>query len=273
MRILVPGGLGFIGKHVVSAMQSDGHNVEVVDLQTGVHFAHFVPQTAYDATIMLAAKGGAARAAREPDDVCANNVACALNLHRHREKWGRIVLASSFSVYGAACDGARESQPLAPLEPYAASKAMQELALTGLDATILRFSSVYGRDMREDDNEATIIAKIAGWTRRGERPRIFEDGLQTRDFVYVGDVIDAIRSVIGGIPHPRIVNVCSGDGTTLLEACAMVACAMKSGVTPVITGEKRPGDMRHCRGNASELVSLIGRIPTQFAEGACAAFS
>lgn len=273
MRILVPGGAGFIGKHVVSAMQKDGHDVHVVDLVHGVHFAHFVPDQAFDATIMLAAKGGAARAAREPDDVCANNVACALNLHRHREKWGRVILASSFSVYGPYCELADEDQALCPLEPYAASKAMQELALTGLDATILRFSSVYGRNMRENDSEATIIAKIAGWIRRGERPIIFEDGKQTRDFVYVEDIIDAMRAILRGEKCPRIVNVCSGHPTSLLEACYVLGKAIGREVTPDVTGHVRTGDMRFCRGSTLRLQPLLGRPPTPFWEGACAAFS
>jgi nucleoside-diphosphate-sugar epimerase len=275
VRILVPGGAGFIGKHVVRALESDGHTIAVVDLSNGQDFAQWVPAMSYDACILLAAVGGVARARREPATTVGNNVACAINALGFGGFLGHIILASSFSVYGNTTIPTTVDAPIAPRETYAASKAMQELVFRGYEGqhTILRFSSVYGSGMRLEDPEATILAKIAGWVQRGEPCRITEDGRQSRDFVFVGDVIDTIRAVLDGRPCPPVLNVCSGVGTTLVDACAGVAYAMNTKSHVTVTGEVRAGDMRHCLGDAGPMTELLGRKPTSFVEGVCAAFS
>ena len=88
-----------------------------------------------------------------------------------------------------------------------------------LAASIFRFSSVYGTRLRLDDGEATIVAKLAGWLRAGLCPKLFEDGRQLRDWVFVGDLVEAIVRVVEGAPAPAYVNVCSGVGTSLIDAC------------------------------------------------------
>lgn len=290
MRVLVTGGAGFIGHHVVRALVARGDRVDVIDANVhgnprtvpGALYA-FQPLTKStiwefrpDAVVHLAAVGGASIAARHPDYTLKMNVAATSRLLRQLRDGcdpRTIVLASSFSVYGDFADGATEEGQLRPLELYAATKAMQELAMRASPCpyTILRFSSVYGSGMRVDDAEATIVAKLAGWIGRGERPKLFEDGRQTRDFVFVDDVVACILKAIdepGGV-----YNVCSGKGTSLLDACQHIAMAMGTTVEPVITGTKRPGDMRHCEGRAEKVTRFLGRRPVRFEEGACAAFS
>jgi nucleoside-diphosphate-sugar epimerase len=232
----------------------------------------------FDVVIHLAAMGGVALADREPKRVVCNNVECTMAIvdwMRRQLKPPHLVLASSFSVYGNACP-VTEDTPPNPLETYGASKLMQELCFRGsnLPVTILRFSSVYGRSMRIDDNEATILAKIAGWIRRGERPTIFEDGLQSRDFVHVRDIVDAMLTLLASPHgrHPALINVCSGEATTLLDACMMVAGAMGRRCEPIVTGVGRPGDMRHCLGATTRVRALLGRPPTPFDVGVREAF-
>jgi dTDP-L-rhamnose 4-epimerase len=337
MTILVTGGAGFIGSHIVDAVADQGNEVICLDsLDPGVHrgapgylrddveycFAdlrHWQPDDRFQevtAIVHLAALGGVSRAAREPENVITANCAGTARLIEHARFWPRlrsVVLASSFSVYGsgytyacldcgarrtgerneadlaaarfevvcAECGGQTTIEPItegatpSPLETYAASKYMQELcfrAFSRCPVHIMRFSSVYGSRLRLDDGEATIIAKLAGWIGSGHRPKLFEDGEQIRDWVYVGDVVAAAMALLDQ-DTSQVVNVCSGVPTTLRAACEVIGEALGMDGAPEIVGGFRPGDMRHCLGDPSRLASLIGREPLSFAEGAGLAFA
>lgn len=338
MKVLVTGGAGFIGSHVVDALCQDGATVLVVDsLDPGVFHSvpgylnaradycfvdlrHFQPDDRFadvEAVVHLAALGGVTRAAREPANVIGANCGGTARLVDAMTRWTklrRIVHASSFSVYGSnytyrcpRCgverDGTRRDDdtrsgqfevlceqcgaearvvPITekaapnPLETYGSSKYMQELCYRGFaqaPVTILRFSSVYGDRLRLDDGEATIIAKLAGWIRDGVAPRLYEDGQQIRDWVYVGDIVAAVRALLHTDTGPSLVNVCTGTPTTLLEACAMIAGAMAQRCSPQVIGGHRSGDMRHCLGDPTTISSLLGRRPIPLSEGALLAFS
>lgn len=331
------GGAGFIGSHVVDALCRSGASVVCVDsLDPGVHHGspaylrtdvdydftdlrYFVPDARFtdvEAIVHLAALGGVARAAREPANLLEANCAGTGRLVEAARRWGRlrrVVLASSFSVYGAnytyrctQCgregDGARHALDLDsgrfevrcracgadaeiqsvtetarpdPLEIYGASKYMQELCFRGFTAcpvSILRFSSVYGPRLRLDDGEATIIARIAGWVRASKRPKLFEDGRQIRDWVFVGDVVAAILAILEGAEAGPVTNVCSGVPTRLVEACERIAEAFGVDCPPEIVGGYRTGDVRHCLGDPSALRALLGRDPLGFKDGVGMAF-
>jgi dTDP-L-rhamnose 4-epimerase len=168
-----------------------------------------------------------------------------------------------------------EAAAPSPLETYGASKYMQELCFRGFRncrVGIMRFSSVYGRRLRLDDGEATIIARLAGWIRSGRRPKLFEDGRQIRDWVHVGDVVEGLLATLAAERPAAVVNVCTGVPVRLVEACGHIAGAMGLRCTPEITGEHRPGDMRHCLGNPSKFEELIGRKPLTLREGARLSF-
>jgi dTDP-L-rhamnose 4-epimerase len=337
MKVLVTGGAGFIGSHVVDALREARMDVLCVDsLDPGVHqgppdylrrdvdycFADlrsWTPDERFDdveAVVHLAALGGVARAAREPANIIDANCTGTARLVEAARRWPRLrtmVLASSFSVYGGnytyrcgrcggehdgsrrphdldagrfevpcrACDADAEIMPIResarpdPLETYGASKYMQELCFRGFatcPTSILRFSSVYGPRLRLDDGEATIIARIAGWARAGEPPRLFEDGRQIRDWVFVGDVVAAVQALLAGTEAPSVINVCSGMPTRLVEACERIADALGADCLPEVVGGYRPGDMRHCLGDPSALRTLLGREPLAFKDGVRMAF-
>jgi len=163
------------------------------------------------------------------------------------------------------------SAPASPLETYGASKYMQELCYAGFDhcpVTILRFSSVYGARLRLDDGEATIIARLAGWIKAGIAPELFEDGEQIRDWVYVGDLVEAVRRLAAGAPAPAVVNVCTGVPVTLRQACVHLGAALGKPCTPRVKGGFRNGDMRHCLGDPAVFRALIGRDPVSLESGA-----
>src|ERR1039457_5509066 len=189
--------------------------------------------------------------------------------------------AGRFEVVCGACGGECSVLPIGvdarpdPLETYGASKYMQELCLRGFQGcpvTILRLSSVYGDRLRLDDGEATIIAKLAGWIRSGVTPKLLEDGRQLRDWVYVGDVVDSVLALLHQDVHQPVINICSGVGTTLLEACARLSEVIGVDCTPKVVGGFRPGDMRHCLGDPSLMRSLLRRDPIRFHDGAERAF-
>jgi len=337
MKVLVTGGAGFIGSHVVDALRETGMDVVCIDsLDPGVHHGRpdylrgdvdycftdlrvWAPDARFDdveAVVHLAALGGVGRAAREPANIIEANCAGTGRLVEAARRWGRlrtVVLASSFSVYGAnytyrctGCgrgqDGSRRASDLDagrfevtcrrcgaeaeimpitvearpdPLETYGASKYMQELCFKGFTTcpvSILRFSSVYGPRLRLNDGEATIIARIAGWVRAGDRPRLFEDGRQIRDWVFVGDVVAVVQALLTRVEAPSVTNVCSGVPTRLVEACELIADAVGADCAPDIVGGYRPGDMRHCLGDPSALRALLGRDPLAFKDGVQMAF-
>ena len=200
-----------------------------------------------------------------------------LDAQRHTEDLER----GDFEVRDRATGETAEIVPITasatpgPLETYGASKYMQELCFRGFEharVTILRFSSVYGGRMRLDDGEATIVAKLAGWIGSGISPQLLEDGRQIRDWVYVGDLVDAVLRISAGVTAPPIINVCSGRPTTLLSACDVLARVLERDVAPRVVGGYRPGDMRHCLGDAASFTQLIGRTPLRFEEGAPLAF-
>lgn len=338
MRVLVTGGAGFIGSHVVDALVARGAAVVCIDsLDSAVHAgppSYLNPAAEYrfvdlrswspepadgriEAVVHLAALGGVARAAREPANLVSANAGGTARLVEAISDWPclrRVVVASSFSVYGEAyryqcdhcgtvtdgkrwaddldrgryevtcrvCGGPTQVLPLtelaepAPLELYGASKLMQELCFRGFTTCpvhVLRQSSVYGSRLRLDDGEATIIARIAGWVRAGQPPRLLEDGLQIRDWVHVDDAVGAMMALVDEVPAPPVINVCTGIKTTLGDACRHIADALSSGIQPEVVGGYRPGDMRHCLGDPSALIELLGREPRSLASAVHQAFS
>jgi dTDP-L-rhamnose 4-epimerase len=337
MKILVTGGAGFIGSHVIDSLCARGTDVCCIDsldpaiyhgvpdyLRKDVDYSfvdlrNWQPDARYDdveAVVHLAALGGVGRAAREPANILDANVRGTARLLEAARTWPhlkRIVHISSFSIYGANYSylapstgrtfyGVRKIEDLErgdyevkdpetgeparilpitesaspnPLETYGASKYMQELCYRGFahcPVTTVRFSSVYGDRLRLDDGEATIIARMAGWIRAGQRPKLYEDGKQLRDWVYVGDVAEAITRIISGEPAPSILNICSGVPTTLLEATEILQRVLDVECPAEIVGGYRPGDMRHCLGDATKLTELLGRPPVPFVKGAYPAF-
>ena len=338
MKVLVTGGAGFIGSHVVDAFRQSGAEVLVLDsLDAGVHrkvpdylrkdvdycFAdlrNWNPDERFkdvEFVVHLAALGGVSRAAKETENVLDANVRGTVRLLQAARQWPhlkRVVLASSFSIYGSnykykvpstgkVLDASRRVEDLeagifevrdpqtkeaaeilpiatdatpSPLETYGASKYMQELCFRGFDAcpvTFFRFSSVYGKRLRLDDGEATIIAKLAGWISEGISPKLLEDGNQIRDWVYVGDLVEGIMRVSTMTDAPAVVNVCSGKPTTLRQACDILQQVMGVDCKPTIVGGYRPGDMRHCLGDATGFAKLLGRQPLTFEAGAKLTFS
>jgi dTDP-L-rhamnose 4-epimerase len=147
-----------------------------------------------------------------------------------------------------------ESAPLRPRTAYAASKVAQEhyaaawCTLRSARAVALRYHNVYGPGLPADTPYAGVAAIFRSALERGEPPRVYEDGRQTRDFVHIGDVAAANLAAIEAVAeHPEgltAYNVCSGRPRTVGDLAAAIAGA-SGGPKPVVTGAYRPGDVRH----------------------------
>ncbi len=272
---LVTGGAGFIGSHLVEALTASGRRVRVLDdFSSGLrdNLAHVTP--APELVAGDVADAGAVEAAVEGADVVFHLAARAsvqysvenpLGSHRSiatgtlqildaARKAGvrRVVYAGSASAYGIpAGDVQTEADPPRALSPYAAAKLAGEFyaqafaASFGLETVTTRFFNIFGPRQRADSPYSGVIALFVGALTEGRTPKIFGDGLQSRDFTYVGDVVQALTkaATTAGVSG-RTFNVGTGRGVTLLELLAALSRLMGKDVTPEHL-PARPGDIKH----------------------------
>lgn len=334
MRVLLTGGAGFIGRHVLSELRQRGHAVRVLDsLRPDVHAdgktkpldAELIVAdvrdgaaidkalTGVDAVLHLAAKVGLGVDVSDlPDYASSNDVGTAeLLAGMARAGVKRLTLASSMVVYGEGIGHCPEHGPVrpaprveaalaagnfeppcphcgkaletalvnedAPLDPrnaYASSKLAQEFyasnwaRVTGGSVAALRYHNVYGPGMPRDTPYAGVAAIFTSALKRGEAPKVFEDGRMRRDFVHVRDVAAAtVRACEAHHDGVRAFNVGSGTPRTVGEMAIALAETLK-GPNPVVTGQYRLGDVRHITADSSRLRAELGWSPqTEFADG------
>jgi dTDP-L-rhamnose 4-epimerase len=335
MHVLLTGGAGFIGRHVLQELLKRGNRVRVLDsLRPDVHkdgranplgdaeliVADVRDAAAIDralrgveAVLHLAAKVGLGVDVGDLPDYASSNDAGTAELlaGMARADVGRLTLASSMVVYGEGVGlctehgsvrpGPRvetelaagnfeppcpicgrplktalvdEDAPLDPRNAYASSKVAQEFysanwaRVTGGSVAALRYHNVYGPGMPRDTPYAGVAAIFTSALRRGEAPRVFEDGRQRRDFVHVRDV--AAATVLACENHTagmRAFNVGSGTPRTVGDMAVELAQVLK-GPTPIVTGQYRLGDVRHITADSSRLRDELKWHPlVEFAGG------
>ena len=272
-RALVTGGAGFVGSHLVDRLLADGYDVGVIDdLSTGstsnvspkaefhrvdicdptpLHdtVARFRPEVVFHA----AAQTDVRRSVREPDFDARVNVVGGLNVLRAAAAAGarRIVYASSAAVYGnPARIPVSETEPTRPISEYGASKLAFEhylgaYAARGLiEYAALRYANVYGPRQRSD-GEAGVVSIFTRQMIAGEPVTIFGDGSKTRDYVYVGDIVEATVRAASG-PSGVVANVGWGREVSDLDLFRAVAAAAGYTRKPTYAPD-RPGDVaRSC---------------------------
>ena len=302
MRALVSGGAGFIGSNLVDALLARGDAVTVVDdLSTGrrsnldgalaagaelveldireaAALAELLGWVEPEIVFHLAAQIDVRRSLADPAFDAAINVGGTANLLEAMRGAGssRIVFVSTGgAIYG---EGAGKALPLdesAPIEPFSAygqSKFAAEgyLALYerlyGLCGVSLRLGNVYGP--RQDPlGEAGVIAIFCGRLRAGERPTVFGDGRQTRDYIYVGDVVEAALAAAGSQASGPI-NIGSGIETDVLELAAKLAEIEGSEDFEPELAPPRAGEVQRIALDAGRAERELGwRATTTVAEG------
>lgn len=240
MRAIVTGGAGFIGSHVVEALLARGDEVVVLDdLSKGnrgrvadgaeLHVADIrQPDEVFDAVrpdtvFHLAAQADVRVSVERPDfDADVNVLGTVRILEAARRHGAKIVFSSTGgAIYGECEHPAPETAPRQPLAPYGTSKLCGEEYLAtwnrlyGTRHVSLRFGNVYG-PRQEPHGEAGVVAIFMGLLRDGGTPRIYGDGSQTRDYVYVGDVVAAMTTALDR-DATGVLNIGTGTETSVLE--------------------------------------------------------
>ncbi len=160
-----------------------------------------------------------------------------------------------------------EDKPLRPGSVYAITKRDQEeLCLCtgqayGVPTTALRFFNVYGSGQSLTNPYTGIITIFASKIRNGEAPLIYEDGLESRDFVHVSDVVNACVLCMNGGADYEVVNVGSGEALSVLEMARTMVREMGQSFEPEVIGKFRVGDIRHCHADLSRAKRLLGYEP------------
>ena len=249
MRAIVTGGAGFIGSHVVDALVAQGGQVAVVDslvhgsednvvagAELHVRDVREPLDDVFDAVrpeavFHLAAQADVRVSVERPVEDAEVNVLGTVRILEGARKHGAQVVFSSTggAIYGECTEPAREDSPCQPLSPYGTAKLAAEEYLRsynrlyGTRHIALRYGNVYG-PRQDPHGEAGVVAIFLGALARGEQARIFGDGMQTRDYVYVGDVARATLATLGH--EGGVFNVGTGRETSvaeLYELCARVA--------------------------------------------------
>jgi UDP-glucose 4-epimerase len=285
MRVLVTGGAGFVGTNLTLSLLEHGYDVKIFDdLSTGLEQnipkdAEFINASILDTSklnnaikecevvIHLGARGSVPRSIKDPIATHDVNSSGTLNvLEAARSSGSHYIFSSSSSVYGSNMALPKsEDMVLRPLTPYAASKMSGEaLSLAyaksyELPVSTFRFFNIFGPWQRPDHEYAAVLPKWISKCLKGDEIEVFGDGMQTRDFTYVGTVVNIILSCISKkILHPEPVNLAYGNDISLNQVLEI----MKSNF-PTLKVKYLPprkGDVLHSKNDPKLIKTLYPDI-------------
>lgn len=289
--ILVTGGSGFIGTHLVNLLSQNGHSVRIFDLRKPKAKAKYVRGNILDSKALLSAAKGCdsiihlaaqvdvQRSIREPLFDMRTNALGTLNVLEAARKIDaeKFVYASSAAVYGMPERlPISESHPVNPISPYGISKLSGEKYVLGysrlysMDTLALRLFNVYGKGQDTNSSYSGVITKFADAIKRNRPPVVFGSGAQTRDFVHVGDVSKAFMLALKSKKSGLAINIGSGREISVRElAKRMVAVSGKS-LSPRHEAGKRGDIPKSVADTALAKKALNFRPAVSFDEGLAA---
>ncbi len=288
---LVTGGGGFIGSHLVSALLAAGHEVRVLDNWITGSRAKLVPiqdqirifsGDLTDATVVCQAVKGVeiifhqaalASVPRSVVDPLNSHQVCAtgtlqLLMAAHSARVRRVIYAASSSAYGNPAKlPVREADPTLPLSPYAVAKVAGEhycwsfSQVFGLETVRLRYFNVFGPGQLPGGPYAAVIPLFIEAMLSGRSPVIYGDGLQSRDFTYVDDVVQAnLLAAEAPRVSGKVFNIASGRRTAILELVEKINRLAGSRIRP-IHDKPRPADIRHSQADIGLAQAELGYCP------------
>jgi len=289
--VLVTGGAGFIGSHLTRALAEAGARVRVLDNFSGgrrVNLAGIEREIdlhegdirnaiacrnacrGVEAIFHLAAFISVPGSIRDPVTADAVNIGGTLNLLLAAREAGarRFIFSSSAAVYGdaGACSVDEETLPR-PLSPYGVGKLYGEHMVRlfhdqrGLETISLRYFNVYGPGQNPDGEYAAVVPKFLRALLNGYTPTLFGDGEQTRDFLFVEDVVRANLQAaqaegVGG----EVFNIAGGRAVSIKELFSALCAAAGVAIEPAF-GPARPGDIRHSCADITRAQTRLGFVP------------
>ncbi len=295
MRFLVTGGAGFIGSALANRLVALGHEVRVIDNLTSGDPDRLDPRVLVtrgdvadipklwtllqdvSCVYHLAARVSVPESIKYPRDYNHVNVGGTVSVMEAMRDAGvqRVVLASSGAVYGN-----QSEQPLHedlipnPDSPYAVSKLAAETyvrtigALWGIEAVALRIFNAYGPGQQLPASHAPVIPRFIRAAQTGASLVVFNDGKQTRDFVYIEDVVDALVAAATAPDVDRhVINVGSGRETSINELVAAIGEVLAMRLEPLYNRDRESGVQRMCA-DITRAERLLGFVPrTDLHEG------
>jgi UDP-glucose 4-epimerase len=297
--VLVTGGAGFIGSHLVGALIGEGFRVRVVDnLATGhrANLAHldgrfeWIEGSVADFSVCQAAVEGVdyvfhqaaipsvPRSVREPLSSHESGPTATINMLEAARIAGvrRFMFAASSSAYGDTVELPKHEQMLPqPLSPYAAGKLAGEhyvrvyAQTMGLDGVSLRYFNIFGPRQDPSSPYSGVISIFIEKMSQGARPTIFGDGTQTRDFTYVAN---AVAANLAAMRHPQplggdVFNVGTGERISLVDLVTSLKSIFSTNVEPDFQ-TARAGDVRDSLASLDKIRQVLGYQPTiSFGEG------
>jgi UDP-glucose 4-epimerase len=293
-RVLVTGGAGFIGSHAVDRLVGAGCRVIVLDdFSTGRRdnlarwagdrrvaiveadvaedlTGPLAAATRFDVIVHLAARAAAARSVEDPLDDLRVNYAGTARILEYARQIGvrRVIFASSSAVYGNDVElPTPEEAAMRPLSPYGVNKLASERLLDcygsswGLSWTALRFFNVYGPRQHPGSPYSGVISIFARQALAGEPLTINGDGRQTRDFVFVDDVVRALVDVcLRDVASAAIINLGTGVETSI-DGLARLLLELSGGESELRHGPSRAGDIRRSVARVDRASEFLGYQP------------
>ncbi|MCG8349310.1 MAG: SDR family oxidoreductase [Chloroflexales bacterium] len=288
MHILITGGAGFIGSHLVRWLLEQGHVVRVLDnfstgrrelldplcsaitlIEGDICDFTTVCDAVRDIDIVfhLAAMVSVVQSIEQPLQAQTINATGSLHVLEAARQAGirRVVQASSCAVYGnPECLPVSETELPDPLSPYAATKLAAEqfgqlyTKLYGVETVALRFFNVYGPHQDPGSSYAAVIPRFIAALRRGQQPTIYGDGQQSRDFVFVGDVVQALWvAALSPKTAGKVFNIGRGEAYSVLQLAQLLSKLLNMPAQPRFA-PARSGEVRHSRADVSRFAEQTG---------------
>lgn len=290
--VLVTGGAGFIGSHIASAMAARGARVRIVDdLSTG-HLENleeisgdidFLPGSLVDETALRRAledvelvfhEAALPSVPRSVENPRETHVACAdatfsLLLAARERKVKRLVYAASSSAYGDQATLPKKEDMLPnPLSPYAVAKLVGEYYCQvfarayGLETFSLRYFNVFGPRQDPSSQYSGVVSRFISALLSGQRPVIYGDGEQSRDFTFIDNVVDAnLRATETTNGIGQVINIANGQRVTLNELLTELKSLTGKSQVQADYRESRAGDVKHSLADISRAHELLGFEP------------